>query len=147
MWRSQPLPETIRRIKSRSRKDETCELLTVVWDGLREGDRIDRLSSDDPRLGSSAQASPSIRQLCWIVKAIHDIPPIFRFGRRGLGCVGLSVDDDIFEREVGDAEGVELVILDGDVEILQEDVGDVGLARIGLDGAEGRVRALDADEV
>ena len=61
--------------------------------------------------------------------------------------VGLSVDDDVFELEVGDAGGAELVVLDGGVEILEEDVADVGLAGVGPDGAEGGVRALDADEV
>src|SRR6185437_3722909 len=65
----------------------------------------------------------------------------------GLNGVGLSVDDDIFQLEVGDAGGVELVVLDGDVKIFQEDVADLGLAGVGLDGTEGVERALDADDV
>ena len=70
----------------------------------------------------------------------------------GSNGVRLSVDDDVFELEVGDAGGVELVAvwpvcLDGDVEIFEEDVADVGLARVGPDSPEGGVRALDADEV
>src|SRR4051812_43567471 len=65
--------------------------------------------------------------------------------RMGLDGVGLSVDDDVFKLEIGNAGGVELVVLDSDVEIFQEDVADVGLAGVGLNGAEGGVRALDAN--
>src|ERR1017187_9332687 len=64
-----------------------------------------------------------------------------------LGGVGLSVDDDVFELEVGDAGGIEFVVLDSDVEIFEEDVADVGLAGVGPDGAERGIRALDADKV
>ncbi len=64
-----------------------------------------------------------------------------------LDRVGLSVDDDVFELEVRDAGGVERFVLDGDIEILQEDVADVSLAGVWLDGPEGCVRALDAEEV
>jgi hypothetical protein len=48
----------------------------------------------------------------------------------GSDGVRLSVDDDVFKLEVGDAGGIELVVLDGDVEIFEEYVADVGLAGV-----------------
>src|ERR1035437_262319 len=64
-----------------------------------------------------------------------------------LNGVGLSIDDDVFELDAGDAGGIELVVLEGDVEIFEEDVTDVGLTGVGSDCAEGVIRALDADKV
>jgi hypothetical protein len=54
----------------------------------------------------------------------------------------LFVDHDVFELEAGDTGAVEFVALEGDVEILEENVADVGLAGIGPDGAEGVAGSL-----
>lgn len=64
-----------------------------------------------------------------------------------LNRVGLSVNDDVFEFEIGYAGGNKLVVLDGHIEIFQEDVTDVGLAGVGLDDTEGVERAFDADDL
>ena len=45
------------------------------------------------------------------------------------------------------AGGVEPVVLESDVTILNEDIAAVRLSGVGLDGAEGGVGSLDADEV
>ena len=64
-----------------------------------------------------------------------------------LDRVGLSVDDDVFELEVRNAGGIELLVLDGYVEILQQDIADIGLTRVWLDYAKGIEGTLDADDV
>ena len=50
----------------------------------------------------------------------------------GLEGVGLSVDDHVFELEADDTGGVEVVVRDGNVEILQEDIADVVWPGLGL---------------
>src|SRR5215472_6359511 len=64
------------------------------------------------------------------------------------GRLRLAVHLYVFELEIGDAGGRELVFVlrERDVEVLEQDVADVGLAGVRPDDAEGGELPLDAGE-